>query len=264
LRFARGFAMKSPGTLLAKRWTLGRREAWSESKSGEELLALSINALLVPDPVWQWQACKVLGAELSVRFNTEALEHGDHLAHVLRRVPSRALEQLVHRRRAIKGLDLLLARLVLEPYPPLFDSSNDALAVGRDLCCGDAASIFGRYVGVVRPVFDAIYRGLEEGFADAKDVVTQQPDRAITVINGAFVESVMGNLADVALRRTQHGDPFFFQHCGRKGNMSGPLQADKFGDVLQVLTENILVALCKHRHSLRAELEQLLSSCRVV
>ena len=46
--------------------------------------------------------------------------------------------------------------------------------------------------------------------------------------------------------------------------MSGTLQPDKFGDILQVLTENILVALCKHRHSLRAEPEQLLSSCRVV
>ena len=46
--------------------------------------------------------------------------------------------------------------------------------------------------------------------------------------------------------------------------MSGALQANKFGYVLQVLAENILVAFCQHRHGLGAQPEQPLSSCRVV
>jgi hypothetical protein len=46
--------------------------------------------------------------------------------------------------------------------------------------------------------------------------------------------------------------------------MSRALQPDKFGDVLEVLAEDILVASGEHRHSPRAEPEQLLSSCLIV
>jgi hypothetical protein len=183
---------------------------------------------------------------------------------VLRRVPARALEQLVHRRRAVEGLDFLLAGLVVELSPPGLDSLDNAVAVTGDLFSGGAASVFGRDVGIVRPVFYVVYGRLEEGLADAKDMVAQEPNRAIAVVNRAVGESLIGNLADVALRRAQHGNPFFDQHCGRKRSVSGALQADKFGDVLQVLAEDVLLAFCQHRHGLRAEPEQLLSSCRVV
>jgi hypothetical protein len=42
------------------------------------------------------------------------------------------------------------------------------------------------------------------------------------------------------------------------------LQADELGNVLEVLAEDVLPALREHRHRLRAELEQLLMSRRVV
>jgi hypothetical protein len=46
--------------------------------------------------------------------------------------------------------------------------------------------------------------------------------------------------------------------------MSAALQADKFSDVLHVLAENELAAFRQHRHALRAEAEQPLSSRGVV
>src|SRR5918992_436927 len=145
----------------------------------------------------------------------------------------------MHWRRAIESLDLLAARLVLELAPPVFNPSNNVLAVGRNLYSGRAASIFGRYVGIVRPVFYIVYRSFEEGLADTKDVMGQKPDRAIAIVNRAFAESVIGYLADITLRRAQRGDPLGHQHRGRKRGMSGALQPDKFGDVLQVLAKDV-------------------------
>jgi hypothetical protein len=46
--------------------------------------------------------------------------------------------------------------------------------------------------------------------------------------------------------------------------VSSALQADKFSDVLQVLAEDVLAAFCEHRYGLRAKLQQLRSSRRVV
>ena len=46
--------------------------------------------------------------------------------------------------------------------------------------------------------------------------------------------------------------------------MPATLQADEFGDVLQVLAKDILTVFREHRHGARAELEQLLSSRQVV
>ena len=46
--------------------------------------------------------------------------------------------------------------------------------------------------------------------------------------------------------------------------MTGSLQADKFGHVLQVLAEDVLATFCQHGHGLHTEAKQLLSSCRVV
>ena len=42
------------------------------------------------------------------------------------------------------------------------------------------------------------------------------------------------------------------------------LQADKLGDVLEVLAENVLVAPSEHRHGPHPESEQLLFSRRIV
>ncbi len=98
----------------------------------------------------------------------------------------------------------------------------------------------------------------------SKDVVAQEPDRAIAVVDRTLAESGVGNLADVALRRAQYGDPFFDQYCGRKRSVTGSLQADKFGDVLQVLAEDVLSTFCQHGHGLHSEAKQLLSSYRVV
>ena len=46
--------------------------------------------------------------------------------------------------------------------------------------------------------------------------------------------------------------------------MPGALQADKFGDVLQVLAEDVLIAFCEHRHGARSQFEQPGSACEVV
>jgi hypothetical protein len=218
----------------------------------------------VPNPFRQWQTGKIISGEPAVGFYSEAFEHGDQLAHMLRRMPGRALEQLMHRRCAIEGLDLLLAGLVVEPYPPVLNPFDNPIAVLGDLDSSSAASIRWRYVGIVRPVFDAIDGGLKESLADTKNVVAQKTNRAISVVNGALGESLFGNLKNVALRRPQHGDPLSDQRFRRKRCVSGALQADKFGDVLQVLAEDVLAAFCEHRHSLRAEPQQLFSSRRVV
>jgi hypothetical protein len=46
--------------------------------------------------------------------------------------------------------------------------------------------------------------------------------------------------------------------------VSAALQADEFSDVFHVLAEDELVILCQHRHTLRAQAEQLLSPRGVV
>jgi hypothetical protein len=46
--------------------------------------------------------------------------------------------------------------------------------------------------------------------------------------------------------------------------VAGALQADELGDVLEVLTENVLLAFREHGHGLSAKLEQSLMSRRVV
>jgi hypothetical protein len=46
--------------------------------------------------------------------------------------------------------------------------------------------------------------------------------------------------------------------------VAGALQADKLGDVLEVLTENVLIASREHRHGAHAEFDQLLFSRRIV
>ena len=183
---------------------------------------------------------------------------------MLRRVPSRSFEELMHRRRAIKGPHLLPAGFVLEPAPPVLDPLDNAIAVSRYFRPGHAGSISGGHVGVVRPIFDIVYGSLQKGFADAKCVMAQKPDRPITVVDRALHQSRVGNLADVTLRGAQHVDPLIEERFGRKRAVPAPLQADEFRDIFHVLAEDELAAFRQHRHALRAEAEQLFPSRGVV
>ena len=64
---------------------------------------------LLPKPLGQSQACEILGAQTAIGLDAETLEHGDQLAHMLRRMPRLAREQHVTGLYAEKGLNLLLA-----------------------------------------------------------------------------------------------------------------------------------------------------------
>lgn len=182
---------------------------------------------------------------------------------MLRRVPSRSFEELMHRRRAIKGPHLLPAGFVLEPAPPVLDPLDNAIAVSRYFRPGHAGFITGRHVGVVRPIFDIVYGSLQKGFADAKCVMAQKPDRPIAVVDRSLHQARVGNLANVTLRGAQHGDPLIEQCLRGKRAEPAPLQADEFRDIFHVLAEDELAAFGQYRHALRAESEQLLS-CRGV
>ena len=186
------------------------------------------------------------------------------MPRMLRRMPRGALEQLVHRRRAVECLDLLTAGFVVELCPPVLDALDNTIAVSRDFHAGHAASFRRRHVGIVRPVFHVIQRGLEESLSDTKDVMAEKPDRAVAIVDRALRESWVRNLPDVALRSAQHGDPLLEQHFGRQRAMPAALQADKFGNVFHVLAKDELAAFCQHRHALRAETEQLLSTRGIV
>jgi hypothetical protein len=183
---------------------------------------------------------------------------------VLGGVPGGALEQLVHRRRTIKSFHFLLAGLVIESSPPIFDPLDHAVAVGRNLLSGCVGAVLRRHVGELHPVFDAIDRCLEKGLADPKDVVAQEANGAIPVVDRPLVETLVGNLADIALRCAEYIGPLREQCFGGKRRVAGALQADKLGDVFKVLTENVLAASREHRHGAHAELNQLFFSRRIV
>jgi hypothetical protein len=219
---------------------------------------------LFPNPFRQGKTGKVVGSEPAVWLDAEAFEHGDQLAHVLRRMPCRAFEKLMHRWGTIEGFDFLAARLVLKLAPPFLDTRDDAFAVSRDFDTGRAAAIRRRHIRVVRPVFDLVYRGLEKRFANAKDVMTEEPNRTIAIINRALGQSRVRDLADVALCRSQYADPLLEEHHRWKRRVTAALQADKLRDVLQVLAEDVLVPFCQHRHGLHSEAQQLLPSRRIV
>ena len=170
----------------------------------------------------------------------------------------------MHRWRAIEGLDFLLAGFVIESSPPILDPFDYTVAVGRDLFSGCVGSVLGRHVGELHPIFYAVDCRLEEGLADPKDVVAQESNGAISVVDGPVVEACVGDLADVALRSAQHNGPFRNQGRWRKRGVAGTLQADKLGDVLEVLAENVLAVSREHRHGADAELEQLLFARGIV
>ena len=170
----------------------------------------------------------------------------------------------MHRRRAIKGFDLLLTGFVVESSPPIFDPLDHAAAVGGDLlyCC--LGAVLRRHVGELHPVFHAVDRRLQEGLADPKYMVAQESNGTISVVDGPVIDTRVGNLTDVALRGAKHNGPLDKQGSRRKRGMPAALQAHKFGDVLEVLAENVLIASREHRHGANTELEQLLVSRRIV
>ena len=79
-----------------------------------------------------------------------------------------------------------------------------------------------------------------------------------------LVEALGRHLADEALRGAQHVDPLDDQLLGRQRLVAGAVQADEFGDVLEVLAEDELFALGDDRHVAHAECQQVFAAARVV
>ena len=100
---------------------------------------------------------------------------------------------------------------------------DHALAIACNLFSGGEGSVEGRHVGELRPVFHAVDRNFEKGLADAKDVMAQKPNGAITIVDRPLDEPSVGNLTDVALRGAQHGGPFRDQLGRRKRRVPGAL-----------------------------------------
>jgi len=73
--------------------------------------------------------------------------------------------------------------------PPVFDPADDAVAIPDYFCAGRAGSFRGRNIGVVDAIFDVIDSGFEKCFADAKNVVAHEPDRAIAIIDDALTQT---------------------------------------------------------------------------
>jgi len=212
--------------------------------------------VLLPQSFRQGQAREIFVDEWWIRLDTESFEYGNHLTSMLGGVPGGAFEKLVHRRGAIEGFYGLAAGFFVELTPPSFQSFNDALAVGGDFRPDGAGAVRGRDVGVVGAVFDVVDGGFRKSFGDAKDVMAQQPDRAVAIVDGALFEPFVVELADVALGGAQYMDPLHHQFSGRKRRMTAALQTDELGDVFQVLAKNILVAIGQNRDGSSAELEQ--------
>ena len=146
----------------------------------------------------------------------------------------------------------------------MFDPLDHAAPIGRDLISGCVGSVSRRHVGELHPIFYAVDRSLEKGLTDTKDVVAQKANGAIPIIDGAVVETLVGNLTDVTLRRAEYNGPLREQCFGGKRRVAGALQADKLGDVFKVLTENVFSASREHRDAAHAEFEQLLLSRWIV
>ncbi len=73
-----------------------------------------------------------------------------------------------------------------------------------------------------------------------------------------------GDLADIALRCAQDDGPLRDQCYWEKRGVPGTLQADKLGNVFEVLAENVLFTARQYRHGVHTEFEQLLFSRRIV
>jgi hypothetical protein len=216
------------------------------------------------DPVWfsfpqafgERQPCEIFGDERPIRADAETFENGDQLASVLRGVPGGTLEKLVHWRGAVESFHGLAAGFVFKLGPPGFQPCDRAFAVGGNFHSRRAGAVCRWHVGVVSSVLDVVNGSFEEGLADAKDVMAQKSDRAIAIVDGALFESLVGELADVALGGAKYVEPFRHQFGGGQRRMAAALQADKLGDVFQVLAKNILLAIGQNRNRARTEFDQ--------
>jgi hypothetical protein len=94
--------------------------------------------------------------------------------------------------------------------------------------------------------------------------MAHQADRTITVGNDPFKQFGVRQLAHQPLCGAQHHDPALNQFFRRQRFMAGALEADKLGDILQVLPEYELIALGNHRNIAHAKLEQAFAAGRIV
>jgi hypothetical protein len=60
-------------------------------------------------------------------------------------------------------------------------------------------------------------------------------------------------LENVALSRPQYLSPLGKQDRGSKWYVTAALQADEFGNIFEILTENVLVSPGQHGHAARSE-----------
>src|SRR5258706_9700957 len=103
---------------------------------------------LLPQSFRQRQAGKIILSEPNVGLDTETFEYRNQLAGVLRRMPGRALEELMHRRCAVKCFDPSLAGAILQILSPFFQSRDDSIAVRDDLDAARAGALRRRDRGV--------------------------------------------------------------------------------------------------------------------
>src|SRR5258706_4197443 len=219
---------------------------------------------LLPQSFRQRQAGKIILSEPNVGLDTETFEYRNQLAGVLRRMPGRALEKLMHRRSAVKSLDASMAGTIVQIVPPFFQSRDDSISIGDDLGAARAGAVGRRDVGVLAPVFDVVDGGFEKRRGNAKDMMAHQPDRAIAIVDHSLGETSVGDLPEIALRRAQDDQPFAVQLSRRQRRMTAALHADKLGDVLGGLTGNIFAAFGEHRHRARAQRAQLLPATGII
>ena len=99
------------------------------------------------------------------------------------------------------------------------------------------------------------------GPAPVLNVVSSVPselNRAIAFFGHALGHAADRNLTHVTLRRAQHVDPLPDELGGRQRLVARALEPDELGDVLEVLSEDVVSPLCDHRHVADAQREQLL------
>ena len=170
----------------------------------------------------------------------------------------------MQRRGAIESSDFLPARLIFELLPPCLDSPDNFIAVPDNLRSRRAGSFSGRNIGVIDAVFHIVDSRFEKSFTDAKNVVAHEPDRALTIVDNPLDQPWVRNLPDITLGGAQDIDPFRQKYRRRQGRVPSALHADKLGDILEILTKNVLPRAREHRHSAHPKLEQLLPSRGIV
>ena len=94
-------------------------------------------------------------------------------------------------------------------------------------------------------------------------MMAEKPDRAVTIVDRALRESWVRNLPDIALRSAQHGIHFSNNTSGGKGLCPLP-SGRQIRQHLHVLAKDELATFCQHRHALRPETQQLLSTRGIV